>query len=74
MAAVALGGSSLVQQEIAMSLGWGNSGHWRMQLTRFLSIELTSGCLVLSLKEGEQRLHFMLLSVLLFYLTYHAQN
>lgn len=33
LAAVALGGSSLVQQEIAMSLGWGNSGHWRMQLT-----------------------------------------
>lgn len=33
LAAVALGGSSLVQEEIGMSLGWGNSGHQRMQLT-----------------------------------------
>lgn len=57
-----------------MSLGWGDSGHQRVQLTRFLFVELTSGCLVLSLKEAKQGLCFMLLSVLLFYLTYHAQS
>lgn len=57
-----------------MSLGWGNSGHQRTQLTRFLCAELTSGCLVLSLDEGKQRLPLMLLSAPLFYLSDHTLN